>query len=157
MHGTLSYNKELGDNMNSVGAEKPCSNQTVPSERRIRHFNLFMTVQSVNSGPKVLIVIKLSMQSIILYFTFSSVVAARKLADRHLKSFILSVASPCVYWKVIKLLCFWSPFITSKSSAVYLVVLNAVWWNINEELTHSHRICLITSLIFNEFAAYTSG
>lgn len=37
MHGTLPYNKELGHNMNSVGTENPCSNQTVPSERRIRH------------------------------------------------------------------------------------------------------------------------
>lgn len=35
------------------------------------------------------------------------------------------VLSPPIHRKVIKLLCFWSIFITFKSSAVYLVFLDA--------------------------------
>lgn len=45
--------------------------------------------------------------------------------------------SPFVHSKVIKLLCFWDIFITFKSSAVYLVFLDASLWNINEKLTHT--------------------
>ena len=44
----------LGQNASSVALEKPCCIQTALSERRTRHFNLLMTVQSVISSSQVI-------------------------------------------------------------------------------------------------------